>query len=542
MLVLFLSVTGLFAQSYSEYLAKAKQYESQKRWCYALGAYYDAMGTDESTENKKEAFDRYKAIKDAISFGNPGIGKFNQFLIHDEWKNLLIDAEKYGSSNNIYEIIIGALEQGDLDYSSKTASYNANISFQHNSRYNNTIQIIKKGYEYAFKEDWTDLPKEWPLYSVSSKQNDVYNVNGALVYARVVGHYESQRTCYLNAFAMYDNDIWSYHTPGLYDYKFCIVDENGKELIKGKRWLLAEDKKISFSGISPEVMDLIDNDKAYVNPVACYLEYGKFNSKDDNGGRTFIKNFPEVQLPLKKEDFICGKNTENKMAKNVSRVKISNIPYFEMTSINNIEIMTTEVTQDLYEAIMNKNPVPFVGMDLPVVNISWYEAIEFCNRLSELQGYTPVYSWNDSNNIMTIEEIKEPSLMLYNNAVKNGMKKIVQNPSANGYRLPTEQEWIFASGEEVPKTKYDEVGWFITNSEGKLHSVAQKKQNEYGLFDMHGNVREWCWDDDGYGGKVTKGGSYFGEYMDTASYYNGHAAWSSDEQIGFRIVRTISEK
>ena len=133
------SVSTIFAQSYSEYLVKAKKYESQKRWCYALGAYYDAMGTDELLENKQEAITGFNTIKNEIKNGNPGIGKFNQFTIHDEWKNLLIDAEKYGSSNNMYEITIGELTQGDLDYSTKTATYNAEISYQKGSRYNNSI-------------------------------------------------------------------------------------------------------------------------------------------------------------------------------------------------------------------------------------------------------------------------------------------------------------------------------------------------------------------------------------------------------------------
>ncbi len=522
-LVMILSVTGLYTQSYKEYLSKAKQYESQKKWCYALGAYYDAMGTDESPENKKEAYERYKTLKDAILSGNPGLGKYNQFSIHDEWKNLLIDAEKYGSSNNMYEITVGKLEQGDLDYSAKTATYNAAISYSHNSRYKNTITIIERGYKVAYKEDWKDIPKDWPLYSASSKQNNVYNVNGALVYVRDAINDYREYTCYLNAFEMFNNDIWVHKTPGLYDYKFNIIDENGKEIVKGKRWLLAESKQISFSGVTPEVMDLIDNGKAYVNPIACYLEYGKYNYVDDNGGRTFIKNFPEVQLPLKREDFICGKNLENKIAKNVSQTKINNIEYFRMIPIDNIEVMMTEVTQEMWDAIMSFYPDNFLGTDLPVSNISWFEAIEFCNKLSELQGYIPVYSISNA-------------------------ETVTQNPDANGYRLPTEQEWLLASGAQDPGIDSSDIGWFKSNSENKKHPVAQKKANEYGLFDMNGNVREWCWDDynkryeEGY--KIIKGGSFMGEYMGTESYYNLGYRWGrgDDIDIGFRIVRTISKE
>ena len=85
-----LFVTTLFGQTYEEYLAKAKQYEAEKRWAFALGAYYDAMGTDLSPEEKKEAHDGYVTLRDAILSGNPGLGKFNAFTLHDEWKNLFL--------------------------------------------------------------------------------------------------------------------------------------------------------------------------------------------------------------------------------------------------------------------------------------------------------------------------------------------------------------------------------------------------------------------------------------------------------------------
>ena len=79
-------VTTLFGQTYEEYLAKAKQYEAEKRWCYALGAYYDAMSTNISLELKQEAYDGYVTLRNAILHGQPGLGKFNVFTLHDEWK------------------------------------------------------------------------------------------------------------------------------------------------------------------------------------------------------------------------------------------------------------------------------------------------------------------------------------------------------------------------------------------------------------------------------------------------------------------------
>ena len=417
-LLAMLCVLPLFAKSYSEYLAEAKKYEEQKRWCYALGSYYDAMGTDELPENKLEAYESYSKLKNAIISGNPGFGKFNEFTIHDEWKNLLIDAEKYGSSISIYDITVGPLERGALDYTTRTATYNAKVDYKIGERYNKTIQIIEEGYKKAYEWDWTDLPNglkgEWPLYSVSSKHDSAYNVNGALIYARKTA---SDSIAYINAFYQFKSkdkfiwienkriDMWSSKTPSLYDYKFNIVDENGNELVKGKRWLLGDGDKISFSGITPELMDIIDSGKAFVTPVGCYLQYGEYNSVYDKGGRTFMKNFPEVQLSMDKMVFICWNNQTDKIAENC----FSTENYGDYSAISDIELITiddlqiqflkTEVTQRLYKAVMGENPSYFWGDDLPVEGVSFDDMFYFCNKLSEIKGLTPVYSVNGSTNV-----------------------------------------------------------------------------------------------------------------------------------------------
>ena len=154
---------------------------------------------------------------------------------------------------------------------------------------NNRVKILKEiiektrielGYEYIYKSDWKDLPGRdtssassrrmyWPLNSVSSAKNSVYNVNGALVFEYA---WNNSYSDYQNPF---ENTNWGYT---LYDYKFNIVDENGKELFKGNRHHLTNpwsDGYITIAGIPIDVMDLIDEGKAFINPVAVYLKYGK---------------------------------------------------------------------------------------------------------------------------------------------------------------------------------------------------------------------------------------------------------------------------
>lgn len=136
-----------------------------------------------------------------------------------------------------------------------------------------------------------------------------------------------------------------------------------------------------------------------------------------------------------------------------------------------------EVTQEFWESVMGKNPSKFTGeKNLPVEKITWYDAVEFCNRLSEKYNLEKAYS------------------------IKEGIVSF--NPAANGYRLPREAEWEFAATGGTQRKNYlfpgsnkvGEVAWYKENSGDKTHPVGLKLPNELGLYDMAGNVREWCWD------------------------------------------------
>ena len=525
-----------YLPTYEAHLSKAKKYESEKRWCYALGSYYDAMGTvGVDPEFKSEAVEGYNLLKAAILSGNPGLGTYDEFTIFEEWKKLLIDAEKYGCSFNPYLVHVGELIKGKLDYQTKTATYSAQIKAYRSYRYRHTLEIIEKGYKKAYRYDWDKLPEVWPKYSVSYNNDGVYNVNGACVY-RVDKYDNYYKKTIQDAYNPFASDF------AFVDCKFNIVDENGKELIKSKRCLLGVENYIEFNGIPSQIMNLIDNKKAFLNPVACYLEYGKYNKYDDTGGRSFIKNFPEIQLPINTAEFICWNNkydktydlTEKAMQSVVLEKINDNMVIIEALGI---QIYKTEVTQELYELFMGENPSEFKGANNPVECVSWYDAIYFCNKLSVAKGYEPVYSV-DGNTDTTKWDYTPHKRYSITGA-------ITQNTSANGYRLPTVDEWqCAAKGGEyytyAGSDEIDEVAWYDINSNGKTHPVAQKKANGYSLYDMSGNVLEWCWDSY-YNSRYICGGSWYDNEIncEVARRRHDRSANEQDYRVGFRIIRSV---
>ena len=189
-----------------------------------------------------------------------------------------------------------------------------------------------------------------------------------------------------------------------------------------------------------------------------------------------------------------------------------------------------EVTQAQYEAVMGKNPSGFKGADLPVEMVNWYDAMDFCAKLTASE------------------------------------KAVGRLPEGYEYTLPTEAQWEYAcragtttalnSGKNL-SDKYecpemDEVGWYGNNSDDTTHPVGQKQPNAWGLYDMHGNVWEYCLDwygtyptsavtdptgaDTSYY-RVSRGGSWSYDAWNCRSAYRGsYAPGYSGRSLGFRLA------
>ncbi|MDR2633149.1 MAG: SUMF1/EgtB/PvdO family nonheme iron enzyme [Treponema sp.] len=198
-------------------------------------------------------------------------------------------------------------------------------------------------------------------------------------------------------------------------------------------------------------------------------------------------------------------------------------------TVSSFSMSRYELSQREWKAVMGSNPSEFKGENLPVESVSWYDAIAYCNKRSEKEGLSPAYTVNGD--------------------------RVSWNRSANGYRLPTEAEWEYAcrAGTTTPFS----TGNTITASQAKYDgkntwNVGSGAANAWGLYDMHGNVKEWCWD---WGGtyssasqkdpvgpvsgtlRVLRGGSWSdSEGTLLSAVRDGIGPRSSSQRTGFRLV------
>ncbi len=159
-------------------------------------------------------------------------------------------------------------------------------------------------------------------------------------------------------------------------------------------------------------------------------------------------------------------------------------PVHQVTITKDFYLAKFETTGKLWREVMGDAGNSYVSDDRPAGSVTWFEAVEFCNKLSELNGFAAAY---------TIED-----------------EEVSWNRDADGYRLPTEAEWEYAcragtatdfyNGDLTVGTGVDplleEIAWYESESGAERFSrpVGQKKPNNFGLYDMLGNVSEWCWD------------------------------------------------
>ena len=294
-------------------------------------------------------------------------------------------------------------------------------------------------------------------------------------------------------------------------------------------------------------------------PVIPPLDLGNSNTEGDAPHFTprYRPMIPVETVALSGGYFVLGEN--------LGTVGENSMPVSAVT-LSGFHIGRYPITQEEFYQVMGVNPSRFTleerplqagetnALRRPVETVSWYSAIVFCNRLSVMEGLTPAYRINGST---------DPAVWGDVPASRNSAWDAVQIvPGSTGYRLPTEAQWEYAAkGGNNPPAGYtysggnnvNEVAWHSGNSNSRTREVGRLQPNVLGIYDMSGNVFEWCWDwwgsytsgakTDPTGpsagsNRVLRGGSWGDSASGTRSvdrdaYDPGHRG----NVIGFRLVR-----
>ncbi len=193
----------------------------------------------------------------------------------------------------------------------------------------------------------------------------------------------------------------------------------------------------------------------------------------------------------------------------------------KMVDVKPFQLASYPVTKGMYNAFVNRMAEGLEADKTPMVNVSWYDAVTFCNRLSREWELKECYTFDHSG------------------------VKVTCDWEAGGFRLPTDAEWQYACRGGSTGYQYGEIGniaWYADNAEGSLHEVGQKHPNLWGLYDMLGNAWEWCWDlydEKTYGEyRIFRGGSWAEEARGcgATSRRRGHPTFKIDD-LGFRLAR-----
>ena len=255
--------------------------------------------------------------------------------------------------------------------------------------------------------------------------------------------------------------------------KFILETENEEEKKITTNNLLEATKSIdSLSNILSDKIDILKK------------SYKKFKIKS-------------ASQKIKNGKRIAGRSTFKDMVI-VNGGKYTPSFFNEEREVCNLEVCKYQTTQDMWMEVMENNPSEFKGGRRPVENVSWWDALEFCNKLSEKYGLKPVYDLS----------LKEKSVLrIHQSNDKIEYPNVADFRKTEGFRLPTELEWEwFARGGEIAMQDgtFDfiysgsndiyEVSWYGINSGRKTHDVGIKKPNQLGIYDCSGNVYEWCYD------------------------------------------------
>lgn len=458
-------------------------YAKQKKWIYAMASDWDAM--EAKPDNCKAEYEEYNKIFNAIYSGFPGVGEEYTSDNVDAWNELYSELAHYWSENCPMNFEV-SVEPVRLTFNGETGEKSYKLG---------KLTVTKSE---KFRLMTTALDSGLRKAREKGLEGKISQIRG------------------FSAFSKSDVD---------FEKKFWIAYANSK------------DYEVTLSdNVTNTEMVLKDGDEIEVSGVKGEKE--TLRIKEGNYGYTIKKvNVTKGNVSITWNNCKAEKNKSILLQvgwKNYARNNMVQIPG------KDFKMLKTEVTVGLYEYVMGYKEYMSKAeyeFNRAADSVSWLNALKFCNKLSMMDGLDPVYSVDGDVNPDN-----------WNTWQDDFCSKIRQNTKVNGYRLPGWNEWNYAAkGGELylyaGSNDINETAWYDKNRESLWVGsvVASKKPNGYGLYDMCGNLCEWCWTyEKGYLDQKTQrlgGGGYESSENECEI---GHACASTvdtrDDWYGFRVV------
>ena len=446
------SIVCLFAQNseYDSLMQKAKEYETQKKYVYAMGTYWDAILASDNYDESSDAYSKYIDLFAAFKSGKPGLDEYDEFSIYDEWNKAWDEWILYQADSPMFYISFDQLKKGELDYETKTASYKITAHYKESDK----IQIIENalsvGWNKAKQSNWKDIifPEKYKEFAKQKKAFFFYQDKQTGDYTNniVTGYSWKARMLVYNGTESYtelvstDGGPIRYGPDGAVNAKkvtktrklsgsyplmtidFDVLDNDGNVLLQSINSYCGF--TLRFDKVPQDVMKIIDSGEYKIKPVRLKIKYG-YLSEDPS--QKEIDALAEKIIDVPTIETIRDINLNkfyDKQKEIIAEAKNRNASN-SINTENLIESVTLPFPESCYDILITGSKC--------IPNLKVTNELEYCNELSKLLGLEPYY--------------------------KNINKKSEVNSKANGFRV-IECFGLYESGyyyNEIDGKKFESI-------------------------------------------------------------------------------------